>query len=186
MRSVTRPSFFRPKGPESFRAFFIVVTRLELAFIVSQGSRSGNPSMKPGRVKEELGVDWFTLLFEFPRAACASHSRGLIQRCDESHSGLRVFLSGLPRVARHLNQFPNLPFSHSSLTAKSFSWLTVSPWSSPQQFSSCPARVKLPRGYRFLSRGARAGYPAAWPSSVLTTSGLPLQWRSSYETFCRR
>jgi hypothetical protein len=23
--------------------------------------------MKPGRVKRELGVDWFTLLFEFPR-----------------------------------------------------------------------------------------------------------------------
>jgi hypothetical protein len=47
--------------------------------------------MKPGRVKRAFGVDWFTLLFEFPRAACASHSRGLIQRCDESHSGLRVF-----------------------------------------------------------------------------------------------
>jgi len=29
--------------------------------------RSENPSMKPGRVKRNSGVDWFTLLFEFPQ-----------------------------------------------------------------------------------------------------------------------
>ena len=41
--------------------------------------------MKPGRVKR-VRVDWFTLLFEFPRSDHWSVLRGLNQPCDEAHS----------------------------------------------------------------------------------------------------
>ena len=67
----------------------------------------GKASMKPGRVKR-FRVDWFTLLFEFPRLPFGfySWSQSTVRR--SSFLAYEVCASALPRAVRHFNQFPNL------------------------------------------------------------------------------
>ena len=64
--------------------------------------------MKPGRVKG-VRVDWFTLLFEIPRGEQSSGFRGLIQRCDEAYSRVRVVHSGYKQALRLFNLFRTYP-----------------------------------------------------------------------------
>jgi hypothetical protein len=73
-------------------------------------SLRSNPSMKPGRVKRNSGFDWFTLLFEFPRFSLRFSVVVSFNGATSLILGYEFLHSGLPRVSRHLNQFPNLPF----------------------------------------------------------------------------
>ena len=66
--------------------------------------------MKPGRVKRNSGFDWFTLLFEFPRFSLRFSVVVSFNGATSLILGYEFFYSGLPRVSRHLNQFPNSPF----------------------------------------------------------------------------
>jgi hypothetical protein len=146
--------------------------------------------------------------------------RGLIQRCDEAHSQPRVFISPLTlvvdargvnltqvdaRAFRHLNQFPNLLFSHSSLSeiaqaVKSFPLSPTPAW--PKTFklvNSFPPGPHLrDRGAglsrhstlawrgRLQNRSPRESGHAAWPNSAPIIFCPPPRSPSSSVTSCHR
>jgi uncharacterized BrkB/YihY/UPF0761 family membrane protein len=90
--------------------YFLLALFPLLLFLTALLGYFADPSMKPGRVKDNSGCDRFTLLFEFPQLT----SKWLkfvvsFNGATSSHSRTRVLLSGSARVSRHLNQFPNLP-----------------------------------------------------------------------------
>src|ERR1041384_4398253 len=78
---------------------------------VREADDSIEPSMKPGRVKRWVRVDWFTLLFEFPRCELSSvitwsHStvrRGLFW-------GASFLLSGFTQALRLFQSFRTFPY----------------------------------------------------------------------------
>src|SRR6185503_14006994 len=75
------------------------------------------PFYEAGSCQEEFGVDWFTLLFEFPHSLPNRRLMVVVSFNGATSLilGYEFLSSGLPRVSRHLNQFPNLPSPHSSL-----------------------------------------------------------------------
>jgi hypothetical protein len=65
--------------------------------------------MKPGRVKG-VRVDWFTLLFEFPRAELGA--RNIVVSFNGATRlilGHEFFNSGYTQALRQFNLYPNLP-----------------------------------------------------------------------------
>ena len=171
----------------------MVAKRLRDSFRVRELIWSGSvtpglqqPFYEAGSCQEEFGVDWFTLLSEFPPLAYASlgWSHSTVRRVSfwASSFSLRVATSfSLSQSVSEPSLSPlELTASHSKLLAASPLVLTSA------ITSMLTFRLKQPRGYRFLSRSAKASDHEASPNSALTTSSPRPQWRSSCGTSCRR
>jgi hypothetical protein len=101
----------------------------------SQGSREARqPFYEAGSCQEEFGVGLVHPSIRVStQLAVANRRCGLIQRCDESHSGLRVFLSGLPRVGSSSQSVSELALAPLELTSTCCQRL-LCPWSSPRDY----------------------------------------------------
>ncbi len=101
--------------------------------------------------------------------------------------GYEFFSQGCHELLVIAISFRTFPLPHSSLTAKTFEVDNRPPLVLTSAITlSLAAPVKQPRGYRSLSRSAKAFYPAAWPNSARTTCDPPPQWRFSSATSCPR
>jgi hypothetical protein len=85
--------------------------------ILNPGFQS-KPFYEAGSCQEEFGFDCFTLLFEFPQAG--QQAIGLVVSFNGATSlilGYEFCSQGCHELARHFNQFPNLPLRPLELTS---------------------------------------------------------------------